>query len=464
MLKKVDKLIIKEFIAPFALTFAITVFILFYQFISTELNNLLGKNLGFWNYAKIIFYFCIGLVPAASALSVLLSSLMTFGSLGQHSEIVAIKGAGVSLPRILLPAFFVILIITLVSFIFNNTVVPKAHLKLQKMMISLQEKRPTLELSDGVFYNGLPGYSIKVDSKSKDGNQLYGLMIYDHTDENGNTVVTLAERGKIAQTKGKRYMVMELFNGSSFTDQINFTQATPSEKKTQSVRNQFDYGKIYMDLQKSKKNRTTFYLERKMMPMHTLLTHYDSAYEAFSQLKTKLAQKTIPALKQPTAGSSTHKKETVDKQALILQDIDLAKEKVKAARAFINEQVNAIREERRQVRSYLVEIMRRYVDVAAMLVMFLIGAPIGTIVKKGGLGMPILLATIFFSTYSFMLNFGVKAAKEDALPIWVGCWASSFIIALIGLFFLNQARKDTGIFDIDFYLTTFTRIFKMRET
>ena len=445
MFKKIDKLIIKKFIGPFILIFFTTIFILFYQFISTELHGLLQKNISGWRiYLKIIFYFCISLIPSASALSVLLSSLIAFGSLGQHSELIAIKNAGVSLPRILLPAFFFVIIISSIIFFFNNTAIPNAHLKLKKLVLDIREEKPTANLSKGIFHNEIPGYSIKMEDESKNREYLYDLMIYDHTLKKGNIQVMLADSGKISYTLDKYYMVMELFDGNSFHE-----STTDEKDVVQFVKNTFSYGKMFIPMEKKNQHENAFELEYKMMSIKSLRANYKHTYNNLTTLRIRIKQEiNLFPLRQKIDNSE-------------MEILLLAEEEMKKNLQKLTKKASIAQTLREETRNYAIEITRRYIDTLAILIMFLIGAPIGIIIKRAGIGIPILLAMFFFSCYSFLLNFGFKAAKQAALSVEIGCWLSPVVMSIIGFFFLNQARKDSHFFELDFYLISLSKVLKV---
>ncbi|MGV3540823.1 MAG: LptF/LptG family permease, partial [Rufibacter sp.] len=218
-MKKLDKLILKSFVGPFVLTFAVVEFILLLQVILKYLDDLVGKDLGVNVIAELLFYFSLNLAPMAFPLAILLSSLMTFGNLGEHHELTAIKTSGISLVRTLRPVFALSIILTIAAFFFHNTIVPKANLRAYSLMWDIRQKKPALDLKPGSFYNGLPNRSIRVGKKFPDGQTLKDIMIYDHSNGAGNAVVVLADSGKMYTQYNDQYLVLELFNGKTFAEE-----------------------------------------------------------------------------------------------------------------------------------------------------------------------------------------------------------------------------------------------------
>ncbi len=210
-MKKLNKLIIKSVVGPFFLTFIIVVFILLTQYMLKYFDDFVGKDLGMNVFAELIFYFSINMTPVALPLAVLLSSLMTFGNLGEHFELTAIKGAGISLTRTLRPLFFFVLIISFIAFLSNNYVVPQANLKAYSLLYDIKQKKPALDIQEGVFYGGIPKFRIKVNKKHEDGETIEDVIIYDHTQGQGNKDIIIANSGRMYTFNQDRFLRLELF-------------------------------------------------------------------------------------------------------------------------------------------------------------------------------------------------------------------------------------------------------------
>ena len=217
-MKRLHLFVLKTFFGPFLMTFFIVVFVLLMQFLWKYIDDMVGKGLE-WNIvAELLLYASFALIPMAFPLAMLLASIMTFGNLGENYELVAIKASGISLFRIMRPLIVVAVALTFFAFYFSNNILPKTNLKFGALLVSVKNQKPEMVISEGVFSNEIDGYSIKVDRKSNKNNMLYGLLIYDHTDNKGNTNVTVADSGFMKISEDKKYMVMTLYNGQSATN------------------------------------------------------------------------------------------------------------------------------------------------------------------------------------------------------------------------------------------------------
>src|SRR6476469_2839514 len=220
MLKKLDKLILKAFAGPFLLTFAVVEFIFLTQVLLKYLDDIVGKDLGVAVILKLLFYFSVLIVPISLPLAVLLSSLMTYGNLGEHHELTAIKASGIALTRILRPVLLLTVALAVGAFWFNENIVPKANLNAYSLLWDVRQQKLALDIREGVFYSGIPGYTIKVDKKTgENGDHLHGVMIYDHTQKSGNSTVMLADSGRMFTTHGGGYLGLELYHGHSYVEQ-----------------------------------------------------------------------------------------------------------------------------------------------------------------------------------------------------------------------------------------------------
>ncbi|MEO0333147.1 MAG: LptF/LptG family permease, partial [Bacteroidota bacterium] len=279
-MKKIDKLVIKSFVGPFLLTFVVVVFILLTQYMLKYFDDFVGKGLGAEVFAELLFYFSINMTPVALPLAVLLSSLMTFGNLGEHFELTAIKGAGISLTRALRPLFFFVTLISIVAFLSNNFVVPKANLKAYSLLYDIKQKKPALDIQEGVFYGGIPNFKIKINKKFPDGETIKDVIIYDHSTGLGNRDVILADSGKMYTIQNDRYLMLELFKGNRYSETTKLLASSNQGKGSeQFVRNNFDTTKMIFDLASFDLQRTKeeyFASHRRMQTMEQLSSSVDS--------------------------------------------------------------------------------------------------------------------------------------------------------------------------------------------
>jgi lipopolysaccharide export system permease protein len=476
-MKKLDKLIIQSFLGPFILTFLVVVFILLTQFLLKYLDDFVGKDLGFNVFATLIGYFSINMVPVALPLAILLSSLMTFGNLGQHHELTAIKGSGISLIRVLIPISLLVVILTFASLMFNNYIVPKANLRAWSLLYDIRQKRPTLEFKEGTFYNGLPNYSIKINKKYPENDSLLGdIMIYDHTRGRGNTDVILADSGKMYSINNDRYLVIELFNGNSYSEY----DSERGRQGQQYVRNEFKESRIVFNLSSFDFARTKeelFATNKIMRNINELKSDIDSL-----ERSKKMTLSTVPEnvksyyqyhLRQEAMYADTAVAMTPDSLAtwasLKVAGMDEAKKREIASRAanqarnlrsFTKSYEERVSHLARESNMFTVEMYKKYTQAVACFVLFLIGAPLGAIIKKGGLGVPVIISIIFFILFYVISMTGEKWAKEGVVYIPYGMWTANGILFIIGLFFLGKARNDSSLLDADYYINGTKRFFR----
>ncbi|HEU5146223.1 MAG TPA: LptF/LptG family permease, partial [Chryseosolibacter sp.] len=281
-MKKIDKLILTSFIGPFIMTFAVVVFILLTQHMLKYFDDIIGKDLGWDVLGQLLFYFAIFMTPVAMPLAVLLSALITFGNLGEHFELTAIKSAGISLLRTIRPIFFFVLILTGIAFYINNNLVPKAALEAYSLLYDIKQKKPALDLREGAFYNGLPDVSIKVNQKYPDGITLKDIIVYDHRKNDGNKEVTVADSGRMSTILNERYLKFELFNGYNYTEGASQEKEMTGQKNRKSeslTRSKFFKTQVVFDLSSFKLERTDkkwFESNRIMRNLAELDTDIDS--------------------------------------------------------------------------------------------------------------------------------------------------------------------------------------------
>jgi lipopolysaccharide export system permease protein len=571
-MKKIDRLVLGSFVGPFFLTLVVVDFILLLAGLIRYFDELFGKGLSFATYAELFTYFAVSSSPDAFPLAVLLSSIMAFGNLGEHSELTAIKSAGISLVRALMPIFFFVLIITGVTYYANTRLVPKVNLKTYSLLWDMRTKKPALDIKEGVFYDGIPGYSIKVNEKVTD-EHLRDIIIYDHTGDNAqsNKKVVLADSGRMYSFMNQRYLALELFDGIRYEEQMenNFVSKRDGG---QFVRDRFESSKMVFDLSSFDMGNTDeqafsrsrlvqtrreladgldsmqrdILLKKERMftqVTRTFLFHFLSEADLPDVLQTDKAfydslRELRIAERKKTAQEEAEKEErlndsiasltesvvTLEQAENELATLSRAKdtpqteaeralaaaEKQKAEEEFkqkhltpddvykeflfyynggvetsnqirmqtaINFGINQTRQARNIIDTRLKTIdtvesyQRRYTLTRnqqmarsfACLIMFLIGAPIGAIIKKGGLGMPLIVSIIFFLIFYIFNTLGEKWGRQDVVDPSIAVWISSIVLLPFGLFFLKQARNDARLFESDFYTGLVSRFKKLMK-
>lgn len=458
-MKKLDKLIFTSFIGPFLLTLAIAEFILLTQYMLKYLDDLVGKDLGFAVILELLMYFSMNMLPVALPLAVLLSSLMTFGNLGEHMELTAIKTSGISLVRTLRPIFIFAVLLSIFAFFFNNNIVPKANLKAYSLLWDIRQKKPSLDLREGSFYNGIPGYSIKIAKKYSDGQSLKGVMIYDHSAGRGNTAVILADSGKMTTMYNDQYLVVELFRGKTFIEQ---TSENIQENDAPFLRQQFSANRLMFNLSSFNLDRTReeLFAENKMMKnVSQLHVVTDSLERQVKKERGLVAQNITPYYtyfrqNRHTPNAAKPAADLVVKKKIPAVDlgvVQMATNKARNLRSFTQSYVERMQNTARETNNFNIEVYRKYTQSAACLMMFFIGAPLGAIIKKGGLGVPVLISILFFISFYVMSILGEKWGREGIMPVAQGMWISNAVLLPVGLFFLYQARNDSAILEVDMY-------------
>jgi lipopolysaccharide export system permease protein len=457
-MKKLDKLILKAFVGPFLLTFAVVQFIFLMQFMMKYMDDLVGKDLGLGVILQLLFFFSVLIVPISLPLAVLLSSLMTFGTLGEHHELTAIKTSGISLTRILQPVLLASLLLAGGAFWFNNTIVPMANLEAYSLLWDVRQQKLALDIREGVFYNGIPGYTIKVNQKlGKNGDLLKGVMIYDHTQSSGSMRVILADSGKMFTRFGGQYLGLELFRGRTYVEQPDANNRSGASF----IRQNFDRNTITFSLESFGLGRTKkeLFKENKMMLNLNQLAHTtDSLHNRLFTERKMLVRQLNPYysfLRLDTTGQvDMHKVENlkVPSKRLGVVNSMITQQAANRARnvhSYLGTSAERLTNMTKETANFRIEIYRKFTQSAAILLMFVIGAPLGAIIKKGGLGVPILISIVFFIVYYVISIMGEKYGREVIMPVGLGMWMATAILLPVGLFFLYQARHDSGILDID---------------
>ena len=473
-MKKLDKFVIKSFLGPLVLTFFIVLIILILQFLWMYVDELAGKGLNISILAELLFQFSLSFVPTALPLAILLASLMTFGNMGEFSELTALKSSGIPLKRIMMPLVIIIIVLVGVSFIFSNYVLPYSNQQARGLLTDIRRKRPDINLQAGSFNNDIDGFSIKITSKDPATNRLDKLIIYDHRNKKINPPVTIADSGYIRVTPDETAMIMTLYNGHTFSE-IEEKNVISSEKKYPSRKDSFIEQVIVLSL-------TGFDLERSgnemfrnsswRMNMEELAYFVDSLtgdyktrqeghMKEFKLTKLYTEQQTIPAYAKTEGHADTlanklkfNAKTVFDtlspgsKVAALTRSIEVMND----ATSYMTGKIETMEYAIRQIGRYEVDWHKKLTIPFACIVFFLIGAPLGAIIRKGGLGTPAVISIFFFVVWYVISLSGEKLVEEGLVGSIPGMWASSFILLPIGIFLTYKASNDSMILNIDTYL------------
>lgn len=524
-------------------------------------DDFVGKNLGIGVFGELMLYFSVNMVPMALPLAVLVSSLMTYGRMGEHFELTAIKSAGISLVRVLMPTFVFVCVLSVGAFFFNNEVVPFANLRAYSLLYDIKQTKPAMDLKEGQFYDGLPNYSIKVKKKHSDGITMNDMVIYDHTDTQGNMKVIMADSCRMYTFVNDRFLMMELYKGNYYVEEEVKNQKKARKPKDVDINrfvrtsfdrmdlvfslSSFDLDRTNMDLfagnryMKSVKKLTESIdsMSREMRMAHFKLygsvagmyklhqggyikpTHEvlalanrdtleqledehiaDSLRQTTKKDSIKIPTSTRPEFTKPqtSIASSSRldnritdgeiynyietKKERrqkydtlyVDSVTHLLHKAEMdsvysdakkrkelytkATSNARSIKATLSSTLSRFKYFKSSIDAHVVEKYKKYAQAFACIVMFLIGAPLGAIIKRGGLGVPVIVSVFFFVIFYVLTSASDKWAKAGLVDGLYAAWVANVVLLPAGLFFLKQARKDAKLFDTDFYNVWFDKL------
>lgn len=458
-------------------------FVLAMQFFWLYMDELIGKGLGVGLILQLLFYMSATLVPLALPLAVLLASIMTFGSMGENYELVAIKSSGVSLLRIMRPLFILMVIISSLAFVFSNSVIPIANLKAYTLLYDLRSSKLSLSIREGQFNNEISGYSIRVGSKSKDGKKIKNVLIYDYSGNLGNDKMVIAKEGEMLSSPDKRYLVFRLYDGWRYEESVNSKSGENSYSQTRMHFKQSD--KVF-DLSSftkvQKTDENTMKDGQAMMNIAQLNERIDSvkrskpreaerySYELRNYITIRSDSATVFRKKiQQAQTAATYQDNFLSyiPDSLRKQVVEIAESQANSTKLFTDVTSKTIEVYNEQLVNYEVEWHRKIAISFACLLLYLIGAPLGAIIRKGGIGLPLIVAVIFFVAYFITSKSGESLATSYKLPVFVGMWLSTFVLTPFAFIFIRAARNDSKMFSKDWYTRNFGRlihIFQKSET
>jgi lipopolysaccharide export system permease protein len=480
MFKKLDKLILKSFVGPFIVTFFIALFVLLMQTVWKYIDDLVGKGLDFSTISLFLFYMSATLLILAMPIAILISSIMTFGNLGESFELVAIKSSGVSLLRFMRPLFFVAVLLSGVTFLFANYVIPYANLKSVTLYNDIVYKKPAFDLKEGVFYTQIPTYAIKVGKKESDGKTIENVIIFEQGNSLQDNCIT-AEKGIMKISDDKKFLEFNLENGIRYQERGNSLDSTATEF----IRLGFKTYKKLFDLsvlQGQTTNDSVYKNNYKMLSIRQLNKSMDSLRRIDDTLakRMKMEQKTY--FSYGNVPDSIWQKVNIASVKKITSLKDIIPDSLQYAvyESTVNN-VNSLKNSfvstggeidmrKKEIRFHEIEWHRKFSLSLACIILFFIGAPLGSIIRKGGLGMPLVVAIIFFLIFHLLNTFGEKFVKEGTLGPIIGMWLSVIVLIPVGIFFTYKALHDSQLFNKEFYYRLFKKLsplfatFKKKKT
>jgi lipopolysaccharide export system permease protein len=456
--KKLDKLIVRAFVGPFIATFFITLLVLVMQFFWLYIDDFVGKGLSTGLILEFIWYQSAVLVPLALPLAVLLSSLMTFGNLGETYELVAIKSAGISLLRFMRPLFFVTVVICGIAFLFSNYIIPVANLKSRTLLSDIVFAKPSFDIKEGIFYDKIYGFAIKIGKKEKNDSVIRDVIIYEQANALQDNFI-IAKDGVMRVSDDKRFLEFNLQNGWRYQERGNVATTN-----TEFIRLGFKEYKKQFDLSSFQFQRTADSVNKnnhRMLSMRQLSKAIDSLRKHNAGFYKEAQQNFSPTMQFiPYLDSNWKAKDSTPKKinfkTLITDSINERLKtnlsiKVENLRSSNDVLLVQYKEQKKVLRQHQIEWHRKISLSLACLVLFLIGAPLGSIIRKGGLGSPLVLSVVFFMIFYFLSNTGEKMAKEGTLEPAVGMWVSTFVLVPLGIFITSKALKDSQLFNKEYY-------------
>ncbi|QHS62197.1 LptF/LptG family permease [Chitinophaga agri] len=468
-MKKLDKLIIKTFMGPFVATFFVTLFVLMMQFLWKYIDDLVGKGLDTTVIIELISYTSANLVSLALPLAVLLSSIMTFGNLGESFELVALKSSGISLTRFMRPLLLVCTVVAILAFLFNNYAMPVANLRAKSLLYDITNSKPAFNIKAGVFYTDIPDYTIKVAQKESDNKTIHQVMIIDHTPGGGDKVI-LAEKGTMLLSADKRFLYFILEKGWRYEERNNRSSTTPGEL----IRLGFREYKKAFDLSSfafSRLDMGLFASNQQMLNVRQLDKAIDSLYK-----QEKLFTRTVNAYittryafykwadtgwlaKAPPLNAASFRDFIPEKS--LRYTLERTEQNLRDGQNNLEGPAREFGDKHSTLLLHKVEWQRKFTLAFSCIVMFLIGAPLGSIIRKGGLGTPLIFAVVFFVIFNIFFMVGEKMARKDVMATWSGMWLSNIVLMPIAMFLIYKALNDSNLFNKEFYLRIFNKIKKL---
>ena len=477
-LKKLDIFMVRQFLLLFVGTFCISLFVLMMQFLWRYVDELIGKGLSLEVLAKFFWYMGLMLVPQALPLAVLLSSLITMGNLGESSELTAIKAAGISLLKSLRGLIVFVVLIATVSFIFQNDIGPQSNVNLRQLLLSMKQKSPELEIPEEIFYSGIPNCNLYVQKKDLETGMLYGIMIYRMTQSFEDAAIILADSGKLQSTAEKQHLLLTLYNGEWFenmrSQELAGSANVPYRRESFSEKQiviDFDNGFNLAEASGISQSAVAQSLEQLLHHIDSLKLYQDSVgKEVRRELRTMAfntpqINKTdsIAAIKYEEKGKasvdSLFQKMPPEKQLSLMQHI---RSRVNNANVQTEFRSFAAELNFRMVREYWIELVNKFSLSFMVIVFFFIGASLGAIIRKGGLGVPVIISVIVFILFYILDNTGFRMARQASWSIAFGKGLAPAVLIPLATWVTYKANKDSVVFNMDAYRMFFIRILGLR--
>ena len=480
--KRLYRYMLRSYVPLLLMTFFICLFIVLMQFLWRYIDDLVGKGLSIDVIGELFFYAALTMVPMALPLAILLASLMIFGNLGEKFELTAMKASGISLLKVMSPLIILISFIAVGAFFFQNNVLPVAQTKMWTLLYSMRQKSPELEIPEGVFYTQIPGYNFYVESKDRDSGTLFNMMIYDVSRGFDNARVILADSGHLKSADDKAHLFLQLYNGEQFE---NLRENGSYSQSSQPYRSEnFDLKEILLAFDANftrmdEAGMRNQYVGKNMTQLQATIDSVglrvdsigavyakeikERPYINVTPVSTRLVNgKAVEEVRIPYPAASVR---SYNIDSVFYADLHRTRNYLTGAirrvqtikqeyefRSFVME------EDRATIRRHGIEMHRKFTLSFACLVFFFIGAPLGAIIRKGGIGTPLVISVLLFIFYYIIDNTGFKFARDGKTAVWEGVWLSSFVLLPLGVFLTYKAMRDSAVLNGDAYKNFFRRL------
>lgn len=477
-IKKLDLFILRQFLMLFAGTFFISLFVLMMQFLWRYVDQLIGKGLSLMVMAEFFWHMALMMVPQALPLAILLSSLISYGNLGESSELTAIKASGVSLFRSFRSLIVFCVGVMIASFVFQNNIGPQAQKKLAQLLLSMKQKSPELEIPEGVFYDGIPQTNIYVQKKDLESGKLYGIMIYKMTDSYEDAAIILADSGMMQSTAEKKHLLLNLWSGEWFenmrSQEMGGSASVPYRRETFAHKRivlDFDGDFSLTDAAGISSNARTKSLKRISRDIDSLNAFYDSIGHAYYADAKRMYYNSVPKARGDSLKAIKMAAATAMNPDTMYEHLTAEKK-----RRALNSALNQVQSEMsdlefksmitsdgdKEIRQHKIEAINKFTLALSCMIFFFIGAPLGAIIRKGGLGVPIIVSVLVFIVYYILDNTGYRMARNGLWTIGFGKGLSPAVLIPLAAFVTYKANNDSTVFNIDMYRNMLMRMLGLR--
>lgn len=474
-MKTLDKFILKSYLGPMVLTFFIVSFIFLMNFLWRFIDTLVGKGLGLDIIFELMGWATATTIPMSLPLATLLAALMTMGNLGENNELLAMKSAGVSLPRIMMPLSVLVLFVAIASFFASNNLVPYAWKQMDSILYDIKQQKQTIEFKDGTFFNGIDDMSIRVGHQDPKTGLLNNVLIYDTRDANGNMSTTIADSGYIRLSDDKKFLLVTLYDGERYETTRNYLWNEQNELRHQIFHIQdallpidgFDMERSDSNSSAGTQTKTIDRLSQDIDSLNIIVSRdLIKSYEPF--LRGNLLQHdpyVMGFLDSVKTDYSYRNKPNVSYQNMSGMKLEEKRTVINNAISKARNSQNSINFEEDMIKSNLNDLYRSQIEwhrkvslPISIMIFFLIGAPLGAIIRKGGLGMPVVVSVLFFVAYYIVSIAGEKMARDGIRSAFYGMWLSSFILLPIAIYLIYKSTNDSNLFNVDWYRIQFSKL------